>query len=140
MATITFYNDGKVGMLDGSMDLNTDTFNLTLHTSTYTPDIDNDTTTADLSNELAASGNYATGGQALDNPTVTADDTNNRAVWDADNETWSALTASAAFRYGVINNVTDSNSLVCYIDFISDQQPGGSDFTVQFHADGIGYI
>jgi len=138
-ATIVAYNDGKRSILDGDIDLVGDTLKVALCTSTYTPDIDADTAYGDISNELAASGNYSTGGETLTTVASVADDANDRGVLSADPLTWTALTASASFRYGVIYSSTGSE-LIAYIDFGADQQPGGSDFTITWHADGILYI
>ncbi len=136
-ATITIYNSFKLALMDKEIDLEADTIKVSLHTSTYTPDIDNDSTTADLSNELAASGNYSTGGESLTTLSTTQDNTDDEGVWDADDLTWTALTQSAAFRYGVIYSSTASNALIGYIDFGADQAPGGSDFLIQWAAEGI---
>lgn len=141
--TIFAYNDGKLGLLNGSIDLDSDTIKVSLHTSSYTPDIDNDNFFDDLSNELSASGGYTAGGESLAAKIVTADDSNDRAVWDADDLTWSALTPSAAFRYGVIYQDTgapSTSALIAYLDFGADQDPAGSDFKIQWHVDGILYI
>jgi len=142
-ATIVAYNDGKMNILKGVIDLDGDTIKVALSTSAYSPDIDAHTDFGDIINELAASGNYTARGQALDNVAVTADDTNERGKFDADDETFTALTPSAAFRYGIIyvDTGTDATSyLIAYIDFGTDQDPNGSDFTIQWHADGIMYI
>lgn len=142
-ATITAYNDGKMNILKAVIDLDGDTIKVALCTSSYSPDIDAHTDFGDINNELAASGNYTSRGQALDNKAVTADDTNDRGKFDADDETFTALTPSAAFRYGIIyvDTGTDSTSyLIAYIDFGADQNPGGSDFTIAWHTDGILYI
>ncbi|MDH3943707.1 MAG: hypothetical protein OEV06_06430 [Anaerolineae bacterium] len=141
--TISAYNDGKMKLLDGAIDLDNDTIKLSLHTSSYSPDIDGHTFFSDISNELAASGNYTAGGKALSGKSVTADDVNDRAVFDGDDVSWAALTPSAAFRYGVIykdSGVSTTSPLIAYLDFGADQNPAGSDFTVQWHADGILYI
>ena len=141
--TIIAYNDGKMKILDGTIDLDSDTIKVSLHTSTYSPDRDAHTFFSDLSNELAGSGGYTAGGGALASKTVSADDTNDRGVFDAADLTWSELTPSAAFRYGVIYKDTGTPSaspLIAYIDFGADQNPSGSDFTIQWHTDGILYI
>ena len=141
--TITAYNDGKMKLLDGSIDLDTDTIKVSLHTSAYSPDIDAHTFFSVMSNELSSSGGYTAGGDALASKSVNADDTNDRAVFDAADLTWSALTPSSAFRYGVIYKDTGTaatSPLIAYIDFDANQDPAGSDFTIQWHADGILYI
>lgn len=60
---------------------------------------------------------------------------------DATDETFTALTPSAPFRYGVLRKVRGGaeslNELVALIDFGDDQDPGGSDFVIQWHTDGI---
>ena len=143
-STITAYNDGKKYILNGAVDLDTDTIKVSLHTSTYSPDIDADDFHDDATNELAASGNYTAGGEALASKTAVADDANNRGVWDAADLTWTALTPSAPFRYGVIHKVrggaSSADELIAYIDFGANQDPAGSGFTIQWHADGILYI
>ena len=141
--TITAYNDGKMGLLRGWVDLQGDTIKVALVTSSYSPDIDTHDQFDDISDELAASGNYTSGGEALASKSVSADDTNDRGEFNATDLTWTALTPSAAFRYGIIYRSTGTPStsrLIAYIDFGADQDPGGSDFTIQWHADGILYI
>lgn len=144
MATTVFaYNLGKVDILNSGAALLADTLKISLHTSTYSPNIDTDEFHDDAVNELSASGNYTVGGETLATRTVTIDTGNDRAVFDADDLTWTALTPSAAFRYGVCYDDTgteNTSQLWFYMDFGADQNPGGSDFTIQFHADGILYI
>ena len=110
---------------------------MSLHTSTYTPDKDAHTTTGNLTNELAASGNYSTGGETVTNPAATVDNTNDRGVFDADDVTWTALTPSAAFRYGVLYSSTGSE-LIGWFDFGANQDPGGSNFVIQMTAAASG--
>ncbi len=136
-ATFILFNDSKMN-LGKAMNLATNTFKMTLHTDSWTPDIDNDTTTADVTDELAASGNYMTGGKTLANNVFVADDTNDRAYFDFDDVIWTALTPSGNLRYAIINSVTDSSNLLGYIDFGATQDPGGSNFTVQPTAPGSG--
>lgn len=141
--TITAYNDGKMKILDGTIDLDTDAIKVSLHTSTYSPDIDGHTFFSDLDNELGASGGYTAGGETLASKTVSADDTNDRGVFDAADLTWNALTPSAAYRYGVVykdTGVSSTSPLIAYLDFGANQDPAGSDFTIQWHTDGILYI
>lgn len=141
--TVFAYNDGKVALLDGTIDLDDDTIKVSLHTSSYSPDIDADNFFNDLTDELDESGNYTAGGEALASKTVIADDANNRAVFDAADLSWAALTSSGAFRYGVMYKDTGTPStspLIGYINFGVNQNPAGVNFTIQWHADGILYI
>lgn len=141
--TASAYNDGKKKILDGTIDLNSDTITVSLHTSTYSPNIDAHTFFSDLTNELAASGGYTAGGKELAGKLVSADDSNDRGVFDASDRIWPALTPSAGFRYGIIykdTGVAATSPLIAYIDFGTDQDPAGSDFIIQWHVDGILYI
>lgn len=134
MASIV-YNRCKADLAQGELDLDTlgDTLNVQLHTSTYTPNADHNTT-ADLTNEVSGTG-YTAGGATLANQAITQDDTNDRAYLDADDVTWSSSTITA--RYAVVVDVTNSNSLVCLIDFATDQSSSSGNFVLSWSSDGI---
>ena len=140
-ATIKWYGKGVEHLAEGRVDLDTDTIKLSLHTSTYTPNQDTDDFFDDATNELSASGNYTAGGETLASVTGTYDAASNEGRFDAADVTWTALTPSAAFRYGVIRKsrggAASADELIGYIDFGANQDPGGSNFTVQWHANGI---
>jgi hypothetical protein len=128
-----------------SADINwaSDTVKVSLHTSSYSPNQDTDEFYSALSNELAASGNYSTGGSSLAGKAVAYDSTTNNEKLTATNLTFSALTPSAAFRYAVVYKSTGTGStspLICWIDFGADQNPGGSDFTLSWAATGVLYM
>ena len=61
-ASITFYQSFREYMSDGTIDLDTDSFKVTLHTSTYTPNAGTHTVYADLTNELSTASGYTNGG------------------------------------------------------------------------------
>ena len=144
VATITHYNSFITRQLNGNaIDLDTNTIKVALVTSTYVPNQDTHDFFDDITNELAATGNYTAGGAAIGSKTVTQDDVNNGATFDGADVTWTALTPSAAFRYGIIYKDTGAaatSPLIAYIDFGANQNPGGNNFTIQWHADGIAYI
>jgi hypothetical protein len=75
--------------MDGSVDLDTDTIKVMLVTSSYTPNQDTHDFKDDVTNEVAGAG-YAAGGATLANETVTADNTDNEGVVDADDVSWAA--------------------------------------------------
>jgi len=129
------YNRFKYDVMVGNLALNaSDTINVQLHTSTYTPDADHNVI-GDLTNEVAAAGGYSTGGAALGSPTITEDDANDVAFLDGVDTTWSTSTITA--RYAVIIDVTNTNSLIAWIDFTEDKSSSGGDFTIQWDATGI---
>ena len=85
-------------------------------------------TYADVSaNELAATGNYASGGALLSGKSVTAGAT---TLWNATDTVWSSATFTAY--HAVIYNVTNSNSLICSIDFGSDREVTAEDFKIRW--------
>lgn len=121
----------------------TDTVKVALLTSTYVPNQDTHEFYSDLTNELAASGNYTTGGASLASKAISYDTATNNEILDAADLTFTALTPSAAFRYAVVYKSTGTGTtspLICWVDFGADQNPGGSDFTLTWAATGICYL
>ena len=134
------YNKGKTEVLKGGIDLLTDTIKVALVTSNYTPDKDVDAFFDDVTNEVSGTG-YTAGGKALANKSVTQDDINDRAVFDADDVTWTVatITARAAVLYKDTGTASTS-PLIAYIDFGLDYSTLGEDFTVEWDTDGILYL
>jgi hypothetical protein len=134
------YNSFKKNIANGSIDLDTDTIKVALVTSSYTPDQDTHEDMADVTNEVSSSG-YTTGGETLANKTITQDNTNNRAVFDADDVTWTSTSMTA--RGAVIYKSTGTAAtdlLIAYKDFGSDKTSSNGDFTITWDADGILYL
>ena len=85
--------------------------------------------------------NYSSGGLALDSQAVAVDDANDRAEFDAADETVTALGAGTRPIQGValgsfVTNTAASLPLH-WIEFASNKTPDGSDFTFVFNAEGI---
>lgn len=131
------YNSFKAKIMDGSIDLDTDTIKVALVTATYTPNQDTHDFFDDVTNEVSGTG-YTAGGATLASKTVTADTTDNEGVFDAADVTWSTSTITA--RGAVIYKSTgtaSTSALICYLDFGSDQSSSAGDFTIQWNAEGI---
>lgn len=123
--------------MNGSIDLDTDTIKVALVTSSYTPDQDAHEDFADVTNEVTGTG-YTAGGATLANKTVTADNTDNEGVFDADDVTWSSSTITARGAVVYKSTGTPANDLlVAYFDFGSDKTSTSGDFTIQWGAEGI---
>lgn len=119
------YNSAKGGLGDGSIDWNTDTIKMALVTSSYSPNQDTHVFFSDVTNEISASGTYPAGGVTL-TCSVTIDNTNNRAIYDANDVSITSFTGT--FRYGVIyksTGVASTSRLIAIIDFT------GANITVQ---------
>ena len=150
-SSMTFFNKFKKYILDGTIDVAHDTIKVMLVTSAYTFDATDDIL-ADIiispSPEVTAvaspDNGYTTGGEALTGQAVTFTDSPSQSKFDANDVTWTALTAT--FRGAVIyasgtlgdDNVVDP--LIAYILFDTtpaDVVVNGINYTIQWSANGI---
>lgn len=131
------YNSFKRDIMNGSIDLDTDTIKVALVTSSYTPDIDAHTKFSDVTNEVSGTG-YSAGGNTLASLAVTADNTDDEGVFDASDTNWanSTITARGAVVYKSTGTASTS-PLVCYFDFGSDQISSSGNFTISWNSEGI---
>lgn len=137
MATV-IYNSFKQKIMNGSIDLDTDTIKVALVTNSYTPDQDAHDFFDDVTNEVSGTG-YTAGGATLANKTVTADNTDNEGVFDADNVTWTTATITSA-RYAIVYKSTGTaatSPLIAAIDLGQDYSTSGGDFTLTWNSEGI---
>lgn len=142
-ASITFYQSFREYLADGTIDLNTDTFKVSLHASTYTPNAATNTVFADATGELATANGYTAGGATLG--TVTWTRTGATVAWDAADTTWTAAGGSIVARHAVIYKSGTANArvnpLVAFI--LLDTTPAdvtataGNVLTLQWNAAGI---
>jgi len=131
------YNGFKKKILDGEINLATDTIKVMLVTSTYVPNIDTHLFKSDVTNEVVGTG-YTAGGATITNPVVSQDNTDNEGVYDADDISWPASTITA--RGAVIykdTGVASTSPLIAYIDFGADKSTSNGILTIQFNAEGI---
>lgn len=137
MASV-IYNAFKKFIMNGSVDLDTDTIKVALVTSSYTPDIDAHDYFNDVTNEVTGTG-YTAGGATLANKAVTQDNTNDKGVFDADDVAWttSTITARGAVLYKSRGGASSADELICYIDFGVDKVSTAGTFTIQWNASGI---
>lgn len=137
MASV-IYNSFKRDIMNGSIDLDTDTIKVMLVTSSYTPDQDTHTKRSDITNEVSGTG-YSAGGMALANKSVTVDNTDNEGVFDADDPTWTTATVTArgAVLYKSRGGLASADELIKYEDFGADKTSTGADFTISWDAEGI---
>lgn len=137
MASLLYTTFATKLLNGGGIDLDTDTIKVALVSSSYTPSQDAHDFFDDVTNEIIGTG-YTAGGATLGSKTVTQDNTNNRATFDAADATWSSSTLTA--RGAVIYKSTGTAStspLIAYIDFGSDVSTSDSTFTLTFNSDGI---
>ena len=138
-ASITVYQSVAEYIADGTIDLDTDTFKVSLHTSSYTPSAASHTTTSDLTNEVANGDGYTTGGATLASVAWTR--SGGTATLDAADTSWTASGSGITARYAVIYKSGGTNPLIAYI--LLDTTPAdvavtaGNDLTLQWNASGI---
>lgn len=136
MASV-IYNAFKKNIMNGGIDLDTDTIKVALVTSSYSPNIDTHEDMADVTNEVTGTG-YSAGGATLANKTVTADTVDDEGVFDADDVTWSSSTITARGAVVYKSTGTAANDLlICYIDFGSDKSSSSGNFTITWNSEGI---
>lgn len=131
------YNNFKKNLMNGNLDLDTNTFKCMLVTSAYIPNQDTHEFRSSVTNEVTGT-NYTAGGVTLANKVVGVDTTNDRGEWDFDDPVWASSTITA--RGAVIYKDTGSAAtdiLVAYIDFGSDKSSSGGEFRLTINAEGF---
>lgn len=132
----TFTNSGRTSLLNGTFDLDTDTFLMALFLSTSNIGASS-TTYAGLTNEHANANGYTTGGISLGSLTLSG--TTTVTVDETTNPVWTASGGSITARYAVIYE--SGGNVLCYC--LLDNAPAdvtatdGNTLTVTFHASGI---
>lgn len=142
-ASLTFYQSFREYVADGTIDLDTDTFKVTLHSSSYTPNAGTHTVYADLTGELSTANGYTNGGATLG--TVTWNRSGGTVTFNADDTVWTASGGTITARYAVIRKDGTANAivspLICYI--LLDTTPAdvsvttGNTLTLQWDGSGI---
>jgi hypothetical protein len=128
------YTNFKVGLGGATWNMGSNTFKIILLNDSHTFNAAHVYYSDVIANELAASGNYATGGATIASPAWTAVSTT--AKWDATDPYWSSATFSAYFA-AIYDDTLASDPLVCSFGFGGVQTVSSGTFTVQFNASGI---
>jgi hypothetical protein len=131
----TFTNGGRTSLLDGTFDINSDTWKMALFLATSNLSASS-TTYAGLTNEHANNNGYTTGGNAI---TLTLAGTTTVTVDIATDPVWTASGGSIVARFAVIYEVT--GNVLCYC--LLDNTPAdvtatsGNTLTVAAHSSGV---
>ena len=131
----TFTNEGRTRLLDGTLRIGVDTFNMALFLSTSNIGAAS-TTYAALTNQHANANGYTTGGIAV---ALTTAGTTTVTVDVTTDPVWTASTGSIVARFAVIYEV--AGNVLCYC--LLDNTPAdvtvtdGNTLTVAIHADGV---
>lgn len=133
--TWTFTNGGRTSLIDGTFDINSDSWKMALFLSTSNIGAAS-TTYAGLTNEHANNNGYTTGGIAI---TLTLSGTTTVTVDIQTDPVWTASGGSITARFAVIYEV--SGNVLCYA--LLDSTPAdvtatdGNTLTVAAHASGV---
>jgi hypothetical protein len=111
---------------------------LCMTNTTADTDIDLDNTSGYTLDEMDGA-NYAR--KTMNTQAVSTDDVNDRAEFDADDVSWTALgngtrQVQGALIHEFITNDAGSFPL-CWVEFAATVNPGGATFTIQWNAEGI---
>lgn len=127
------YDEFKYQLLLATHDMDTDALYVAMFTSSYVPDVATDTLYSGISTYEVSGTGYTAGGEAVTTPSVTKDETNNRALFDADDVTWTSLGAlSPQPAYAVLYN-SATGSLIAYWEI--ETLTNGGDYSLQFSSD-----
>ena len=110
--TWTFTNGGRTKLLDGTFDIDSDSWKMALFLSTSNIGASS-TTYAGLTNEHANANGYTTGGQAI---SLTLSGTTTVTVDIATDPVWTASGGSITARYAVIYEVGGNVLCYCLLD------------------------
>jgi len=136
-----WYAAGLKGIMDGSIDLNSDDIRVALVMTNTTIDTENETIDyVDDFSTLDECDSAAYSRAALANESVALDASNNRVKFDADDVTFSSLASCTRQIQAVLIYYHDTNDAasipLIYAD-ITDSTPNGQDFTIEWDDDGI---
>jgi hypothetical protein len=129
------YTTFKRDIMNGAIDLDTDTVKVMLCTSTYTPSASH-AKRSDITNEVSGTG-YTAGGTAIGSPTVT--NVSTTGVFDGNDVSWttSTITARYAVLYKSRGGASTADELICVLDFTTDKISTAGTFSIVWSASGI---
>ena len=134
----TIQNSFKKHIMNGGIDLDTNTIKVMLLTSSHSQDQDAHEFIDDVSaNEVSGAG-YTAGGATIGSPAVTQDNTDNEGVFDGADVTWSASTITASYAAIYKDTGTPATSpIIAILDFSTDKSSSAGNFVIQWNAEGI---
>lgn len=151
MASV-FYNEAARAIAAGEIDLNADDIRVMLLMTNTTADTENDgiVNIDDFTAVDEMDGANYGAPKELANEAVNKDDANDRAEFDADDLTaggtgWTALgngtrAVQGALIYKHVDGSDANDLVICFSEFGSTVNPGGSDFGIQWNAEGIAQL
>ncbi len=138
----TFYNIAKKKLMDGTFDLDTNTFRMQLHTSASNAATLTLSTKASVTNEVTSANGYSSSGKALASITWATGASASEYRWNAAAIVWTAAGGSISnVKFAVIigNSGTAADKLLCYSQLSTAQFTitTGNTLTITPSANGI---
>jgi hypothetical protein len=136
------YGHALEKILDGTIDLDTDSFRMVLVGTGYTPNQNTDDAWSDISaNEISGTG-YTANGKAL---TTGLTRSNLVATFDVDDQTWTTSTLSNVAYAVIVRDADDNGALAttdiplcfCELEDGSSLSSSSDDFSVTINASGV---
>lgn len=117
-----------------AVNVDSDSFKMSLHTNTATPDFNTWDFYADLTNEVSGTG-YTAGGAVMAGETVAA--SGGTLTFDATDTAWTSSTFSSVRARVVYDDTLASDPLLLLTNFGADYAVTSGTFTVQENASGL---
>jgi hypothetical protein len=136
------FNIAKKDVLDSTIDLATDVLKVMLcmtnSTAGTTTNQDADTVGAITTiDEFDNATGYTAGGEVVTTTAVSVDDTDNEGVFDAADQTWTAVAAGTRKIDGCLIYKVTGMVPICYVKFNTSFAANGGDITINWSSEGI---
>lgn len=122
------YSKFKLDVVSKNIDLSSDVIKVSLMKNTYVPDIVGDELWSDISSQEVSGAGYTAGGVVLSGISITQD-SNGTIKINATDVVFSSITVSD-WRYIVLHDVSNNDSLIGYIDLTSPSDLEGDTLTI----------
>lgn len=137
-----FYNGGLAAIMDGTIDLLTDTIKVIAVNPSYVYNADHKFASSVNANELSGTGYTGgfngSGRKTLASKTVTQDDTNDLAYFDCADWTYTAINAGEIGGFILVKEITNdaASRLIAFVE-VADFTTNGNDVTVNVPSNGL---
>ena len=135
---VVIHNNAKAQSWSGGLDFRPagNTIKVAL-LSGYTRNIDAHGNFSDVSANQVSGAGYTAGGITLANKTLTQDNANDRAVFDADNVTWTALNVGTPSHAVMYRDTGAAATSTIFATWELGRASNGGDYTLAWDAVGI---
>jgi hypothetical protein len=134
---LTFYNKAKENIVNGEIDLTDDTIKVALMTG-HTPNFDTHDTWSDVSGDEISDSSYG-GAVTLAGKSLTMNSSSDRIYFDANDAVYTTLDAGTPSHAIAYDDTASNDLLICCWE-LGSTASNGSDYTLQWPADGLFYV